>query len=147
MAETESPAVRYECSQCETRFTPEEYQGLERQPVNPEEQDPVRGQGFEKVCPECGAGIHSEKWSTSDTIQTDDGEFTVTTFGLVHGHGLDYDQFYETVIHHPWGDHIAGRSPTKDEAKADHEEYVKQIRAGRYHTEPSGYRLVLEDDA
>jgi len=136
----------WQCSNCGKKFDSREYDDLSRKPVNPEAEDPRQEGGYEKVCNDCGAGIHTGKWKLRETVDTEDGEFTVSTVGLPLAHGLDNDQWFETLIYHPWGDYISDRYETKEEAREGHETRVSQIRGGDYGKKPVSWQLVLGED-
>lgn len=138
--------IGYRCTSCGAEYSPNEYRDLDRQPLDDTDDDPSEGAGYEKVCGECGSGFHSEKWQLQETIETDDGEFYISTVALPIGHGLEHNLWFETLIESPWSSEVADRYHTREEAEAGHEALVKQIEAGAYGMEPVAYRLVLDRD-
>lgn len=133
----------YRCSQCGTTYSHTEYMALKNVPLNPDDEDPKHGSGYESVCDECGSRIHSEKWSLRETVDTDDGEITISTVALLIPHGLNHDQWFETCIFHQFGDYISDRYHTQEEAEAGHERRVGQIEAGDYRFVPTGKQIQL----
>lgn len=138
-------AGEYRCTQCGAVYSSDEYRSLGREPVYSEEEDPERKGGYERVCDECGAGFHSEKWTLGESMETDYGEFTVLTEAFIIARGLDNDQWFETRIYHPWGEQVTDRYSTQEEAEAGHAKVAERIRRDEYHTEPSQWKLVLGD--
>jgi len=135
----------YRCSQCKTEYTFTEYQKLDRQPLNPEDKDPMKGSGYEAVC-ECGAAFHSDKWSLRETIDTDHGEVTVSTVALNIPHGPSHSHWYETCVFHDSGSEVVERYHTQDGAERGHEKYVKSTRNAEFQLQPTGQRMEYTHD-
>lgn len=134
----------YRCSQCGATYLFDEYNSLDKVPVDPDDPDPMNGQGYERVC-ECGARMHSDKWSLRETIDTDDGEIAVSTVALIIPHGLNHDQWYETCLFHDGGSRVTDRYHTQDEAEDGHDHRVEQVRSGEYRFVPTGQQIQMED--
>lgn len=135
----------YRCSQCEQTYSFDEYRALERAPVDPDEEDPMEGQGFEKVC-ECGARFHTEKWQLVETVDAAGEEIRVSTVALSIPHGPNHNQWYETCLFHDTGSRVTARYETQSKAEVGHEETVEKLETGAFGFEPTGRRLVLEAD-
>lgn len=136
----------YRCSQCKTVYSRYEYDQLDRVPLNPDADNPEQKGGYEKVC-ECGARFHSDKWQIRSDFEIDTfGEFYVSTVALSIPHGLNHNQWYESLIGHKHGNHVERRYETQDEAEAGHEELVDKLKAEEFGFEAIQWRLVIEDD-
>lgn len=130
----------YKCDQCDREYRSDEYMALDRVPVDPD--DPERRQGYHKVC-ECGAEFYADNWGRVDVVDTGDEEIKVSTTFLIlnHGHG-DEDLWYETLAR----GEVERRYETREEAEAGHEEIVRKLQNGEFHFEPTGKRLVVDEE-
>lgn len=137
--------IRYQCTQCDKKFTSAEYDALERQQLYPEQDDPYNQGGFEKVCDACGAGMHSDKWHLVDTAVIDEEQLTVSTVGLTISHGLDDDLWFETMIRHPYGSKIIERYHSKIEAREGHSRILSTVRDGEFQWVSTGRQIELLD--
>lgn len=137
--------TEYRCSQCGVTYSPDEYDDLDRVPVNPDEDDPMQGQGYERVC-ECGARFHSDKWQLVDEVDIGDEAIRVSTVALLIPHGPHHDQWFETCLFHDTGNRITDRYETQDEAEGGHRETVERLEAGAFSFEPAGRQIVMEGD-
>lgn len=135
----------YRCSNCDTTYTHEEYMALDRQPLYPEAEDPMEKGGYEKVCGECGSGLYSDKWMLREELEVDGEEFTISTVALLIPHGLNHDQWFETMVFPSAGSEWMDRYQTQEEAEAGHERVVERVQDGQFHFKPTGRRLVLND--
>lgn len=135
----------YRCPRCGEIYTRSEYNQLDRQPVDSSEDDPREGQGYEKVCSECGARFHSDKWQLLETVDTGEEEIRVSTVALTIPHGPSYDQWFETCLFHDYGSQVTDRYPTQSDAEEGHEKTIELLKQGAFRIEPTGKRLVLED--
>jgi hypothetical protein len=117
---------------------------LDRQPLNPDDDNPKKGSGYETVC-ECGAGFHSDKWNLRETVDTDDGEVEVSTVSLLIPHGLNHDDWFETCLFGVGGSRVVRRYETQEEAEDGHEEVIEQLDAGAYTVETTTTGISLED--
>lgn len=133
----------YMCSQCGKKYGRREYDALERVPIDPDEDDPMNGRGYEKVCGECGSTFHTDKWSLRETVERDGEEITVSTVGLLIPHGRNHDQWFETGLFHDSGSQIVDRYGSKEGAKEGHKRILERVENGEYNFKPTGKRLVL----
>lgn len=136
----------YQCSSCGAEYSFNEYKALDRTPVDPDEEDPMEGQGYVAVC-ECGHRFHLDDWQEIDEVTHGDREFTVSTvhLGLNHGHG-GRDLWYETLVGWDSGNYITDRYTTQEEAEEGHAETVEKIKTGAYELQDAEYAsLTLSD--
>lgn len=137
----------YRCSQCDTKYSHDEYIALDRVPVNPDEDNPKKGSGYETVC-ECGAKFHSDRWQLQNDVEFDGEEFTVSTVALLIPHGLNHGDWFETLVRHPHGSEVVRRYQTQDEAEEGHQDILNSLYDGKfeYRQTVSGIDIVEGDD-
>jgi len=116
---------------------------LESVPVNPDDEDPMKGSGYESVCRECGARFHTDKWNLREAVETPDGEITVSTVALLIPHGPEHRQWFETCLFHDGGSRVTDRYHTQDEAGEGHAERVEQLESGDYRFVPTGKQIEV----
>lgn len=138
----ENSMSQYRCTQCGELYGSDEYNGLEL--VRVDKENPSRGN--ERVCRECGARFHSEKWQLVDEVEVNGDTFHISTVGLTIGHGLNHDQWFETLVTPSGGSEWMDRYETQEEAEAGHEEVIERLEAGEYSFVPTGKRLVMGEE-
>lgn len=131
--------TQYRCSQCKEEYSSREYDDLDRVLID---EDNHR-LGYERVC-ECGDRFHTDCWSRSGEVDTGEREIHVLTRALTQPHGLNSDQWYETVVSWDRGEYILSRHSSQSEAERHHERVVDALETGDYHIQdrqPSEFGL------
>ena len=135
--------IEYRCGKCKRGYSSSQYRELDRQPLNPDDDDPMKGSGYEAVC-ECGAGFHSDKWSLRETIDTKHGEIIVSTVALTIGHGPNHNHWYETCLFHTGGSRVVDRYTVQPDAEEGHSDYVTAVEEGYFTMKPTGQQIELD---
>lgn len=131
------------CSNCKTVYRGDEYDQLDKVPIDPDEDNPMKGVGYERVC-ECGAGFSTDGWYRRDELETEHNDMVVFTTSLYIPHGPEYDKWYETRVSHYHGTTIIDRDETEADAIETHEDTVQTIRDGEYFLESIASTIHLE---
>lgn len=136
--------IEYRCSQCKRKYGRYEY--LELDKASRVTDDPDDEYGVESIC-ECGNRFHSDKWQLWDDIEVEDEEMSVSTVALTIPHGLDHEQWYESLVIYEEGNHIFDRYSTEKEAQKGHERIVKAINDENFYfdTELVTKRFKIEN--
>lgn len=117
--------IEYHCSQCDTKYSRDEYRQLET--VSRVTDDPTDQYGVETVC-ECGSRFFSDKWNMVDEVKKDSGSVKISTVALIIPHGLNQDQLYETCLFTDSESRVTMRYLTEDEAEEGHNKRVEYIK-------------------
>ena len=136
----------YRCPQCGEVYVHKTYMAMEKTPVNPEDENPKKGSGYESVCEQCGAKFHSDKWRLHNSVETDDGTVTVSTVSLLVPHGPNHDNWFETCLSGVGGSRVVQRYETEDEAENGHKAVIEKLERGDYTVETTVSGISLEDN-
>jgi hypothetical protein len=96
--------------------------------------DPNDQYGKETVC-ECGERFHSDKWSLFEELECYGEEFEVSTVALTIPHGLDKNEWYETLVRFDGGERIVERYHTEKQAEEGHERIIRLLKEGEFEFE------------
>lgn len=124
--------TEYQCSSCGSEYSRDGAMQLDREQVDPDEDNPKKGQGFVKVC-ECGHAFFKDDWQKITTVETSEREFRVSTTHLVINHGTASNpMWYETCVFWDGGSYVLDRYATQSDAKAGHERVCNSLRNGDF---------------
>jgi len=119
----------YRCSQCKETYSHNQYRDLEK--TSKVTDDPNDQYGVETVC-ECGERFHSDKWRLFDEFECYGEEFEVSTVALTIPHGLNHDEWYETLVRFDGGETIVERYNSEQEAEDGHERIIRLLKEGEF---------------
>lgn len=76
-------------------------------------------------------------WQVVDTVESENGEYEVSTVELMIPHGPNRNQNYETCIFWSDGSYVISRYHTQDEAEDGHERIVSRMEDGAFEEQDS----------
>jgi len=129
----------YQCSSCGREYSRDEARQLDREQVDPDEDNPKQGQGFVKVC-ECGHAFFKDDWQEITEVETSEREFRVSTTHLVINHGTAGNpMWYETCVFWNAGSYVLHRYRTQSDAEDGHGRVVEALRQGNFDVSDSEF--------
>ena len=87
--------------------------------------------------------FHSDKWRLFEELECYGEEFEISTVALTIPHGMNRDQWYETLVRFPGGESIIERYSTENKAVEGHKKIIESLKEGEFEFQTRRYEISI----